>query len=291
MSEDSISFPSRLLGRAFRELTPSQVRVLEILAEYTVRNREEDVPLQFIYERYGRGTSVYNILKQLMAMKLVEKSDQERRSGIYRLTVEGRYHAYIYRHLENELRQWCEQRFAERIYNYVLTSDLCDGDRDLAEALSRVLARTCFIIVVSQRFIRNREYISSRSEILDSMLTIFREASRDNSVLEMIAVQALYIMSDLTRLRTRSDTIFSQQCATRLISISTRKPIRESIRWISWLIRWKYRKLAIALNVLIQSWIYFKHFLQINSLILLSSFFAGLLFLIIILYGLCMMPR
>jgi hypothetical protein len=52
------------LSGILRRLTRAQAQVLQVMARYARQNRSEDVPSHYIQERYGRGTSVYNVLKK-----------------------------------------------------------------------------------------------------------------------------------------------------------------------------------------------------------------------------------
>jgi Fe2+ or Zn2+ uptake regulation protein len=130
------------LSGILRRLTRAQAQVLQVMARYARQNRSEDVPSHYIQERYGRWTSVYNVLKSLMAMELVERVVQEKQRRVfYRLTLKGRIIVYIHQSMTNEQVVRVEDLFVQRIHEYARSSDVCDGDENLANVFSRALAR------------------------------------------------------------------------------------------------------------------------------------------------------
>jgi DNA-binding MarR family transcriptional regulator len=244
------------LSDILRRLTRAQVQVLQIMARYARQNRSGDVPSHYIQERYGKGTSVYNVLKSLMAMELVERVVQEKQRRVfYRLTFKGRIIVYIHQSMTNEQVERVEDLFVQRIHEYARSSDVCDGDENLANVFSRALARACRLIVLSTR--SDRSPMLNVSELLDDMLNRLKSARLNREISNMIAVMTAYIISD----RARSNEPASEHYR-RLFSRIMLEPLDESIQWISVLLRVKYQRLARVINKLILLWIDLVRFLK-----------------------------
>ena len=245
------------LSGILRRLTRAQAQVLQVMARYARQNRSEDVPSHYIQERYGKGTSVYNVLKSLMAMELVERVVQEKQRRVfYRLTFKGRIIVYIHQSMTNEQVERVEDLFVQKIHEYARSSDVCDGDENLANVFSRALARACRLIVLSTQ--SDRSPMLNVSELLYDMLNRLKSARLNREISNRIAVMTAYIISD----RARPNEPASEHYK-RLFSRIMTKPIDESIQWISLLLRVRYKSLARIINeLMILSGIYFIRFLK-----------------------------
>jgi|GEM_PF-2671999 len=273
--EMSSEIPTDVLNRLLRGLTRAQLQVLQIMTQYFIENRIRDVPSRYIQQRYGRGTSVYNILKSLVDMKLVERiADENQRRVSYRLTPIGRLTVYLYRSMTDEQIERLEGLFIQRIFEYARTSDVCDGEDNLANVLSKALARACRIIALSTQ--SHRSPMLDIQELLRRMLDTLKSAYRNDDISNGIAVLTAYIISDAAR----SDEHDSEHYRRLFERIMT-KPLDESIQWISLLLRVRYRSLARLISRLILSGTYLVRVLKMYGILTLLSLLGGLVVIIL----------
>ncbi len=273
--EMSSEIPTDVLNRLLRGLTRAQLQVLQIMTQYFIENRSRDVPSHYIEQRYGGRTSVYNILKSLVNMKLVERiADKNQRRVYYRLTPIGRLTVYLYQSMTDEQIERLEGLFIQRIFEYARTSEACDGDSNLANVFSRALARACRIIVLSAQSHRNP--MLDIQELLRRMLDTLKSAYRKDKISNEVAVLTAYIISDAAR----SDKYNSEHYRILFKRIMT-KPLDESIQWISLLLRVRYRSLARLINRLFLSATYLVRVLKMYGILILLSLISGLVVIIL----------